>query len=279
MIKHILVYKIHNRGLRGLDLETRMMVSTKNRVVFGLIEFDTVTFEVEKEWDHGRTTYLIGKVLEHRYDPSVLNIPGHNITFVGKRDYSYLDEEELGDICNDGEEDEFEDTDDFLTDEYVFDDYTSHSFSEGDTDPIREALEASSRKEEYNILCALWEDQPMCIDALVHIGHIYFRRNNLNAAERFYSIALTIAERNIPIFFDGVLPYEHLENRPYHRALHGMCLTRWRQGRFTEAIAIAEKGYLLNPMDNIGFRFLFAPITNHQSWEEYAAEEEQRQPQ
>lgn len=52
------------------------------------------------------------------------------------------------------------------------------------------------------------------------------------------------------------VPYGILENRPFHRLLHCYLLLLDAAGRHPEADALAARMQQLNPVDNIGFRFL-----------------------
>lgn len=258
MTKRFLVFKVHRQGLRGIDLETKKIYSTKNEYAEGLIEFDTVEFEVEKEWTHGGTNYLAGEVIRHAYDPAILTLlPEHTFEYIGSKDYSYLNDEDDPEGITYGK-----------MKEYLFTDYGSDSFYTDERDPIMEAQERPSLRERYNILTHLWEEHPTCIDALVHLGIWHFNEDLLLEAERFYSIALFIAEKNIPPDFKGVFPYGYVENRPYYRALHGMCLTLWRLKRFDEALEIAKKGYRFDPEDNTGFRFIIDSLIDDEEWSE-----------
>lgn len=77
-----------------------------------------------------------------------------------------------------------------------------------------------------------------------------------------------IAEKNLPEDFDGVMLWECLENRPYLRALHGLCLTYWKIKEFEKAHQIAKKMLRICPGDNIGARFLLDTLSRHEEWRE-----------
>lgn len=47
-----------------------------------------------------------------------------------------------------------------------------------------------------------------------------------------------MAEQSLPKGFNGVLPRGLIDNRPFHRALHGLGLCAWRQRRWDDAEAI-----------------------------------------
>jgi hypothetical protein len=49
---------------------------------------------------------------------------------------------------------------------------------------------------------------------------------------------LAIGEQSLPAEFNGVLPRGLVDNRPFHRALHGLGLCAWRERRRDDAEAI-----------------------------------------
>ena len=53
----------------------------------------------------------------------------------------------------------------------------------------------------------------------------------------------------------GLLPWGHVENRPFLRCLHGYGLCLRRLGRFDEAEEVFTRLLWLNPADNQGVRF------------------------
>ena len=79
---------------------------------------------------------------------------------------------------------------------------------------------------------------PRCIDAWVHLGNIAFAGKGPKAARHLYDLAVGIAEQSLPEGFAGVLPRGLIDNRPFHRALHGLGRCAWRQRRWTEAARI-----------------------------------------
>ena len=85
----------------------------------------------------------------------------------------------------------------------------------------------------YDIPAKLLEEYPDCIDALVHIGNMHFDNQYfLKRAHHCYKTAVYIAEKKLPEDFDGLFLWGCIENRPYLRSLHGLCLTTWRMEQF-----------------------------------------------
>ncbi len=68
--------------------------------------------------------------------------------------------------------------------------------------------------------------------------------------------------------FDGVLPWGHIDNRPFLRCMHGYGLCLWRLGRFDEAERVFDRMLWLNPSDNQGVRFLIEDVRAKRAWEE-----------
>jgi hypothetical protein len=76
------------------------------------------------------------------------------------------------------------------------------------------------------------------MDAWVHLGVIAFDTRGPKAALEFYNTAVAIGEGALPYAFAGVLPWGFVDNRPFHRALHGLGLCAWRQRRWDAAETI-----------------------------------------
>ncbi len=261
-MKNLLVLKLTNTGFRARDLDSNEMVSVKTSVSLDTIELNTLEFSVSKEWMFKKNKYLSGTVNSSRFVIENIDAPGHEYDIEGLWDPrdSFGDEAEqyFPEYLAEG-----------LRDYYVFKDYTGYGFYRKDEDPVSDAVEADTWEERYNILTKLWEDYPQCIDALVHIGNLHLdSRYRLPNALNCYKTSVHIAEKNLPEDFDGVVLWECLENRPYLRALHGLCLTYWKMKEFEDARKVAEKMMRLCPGDNIGIRGIIGPITDHEEWRE-----------
>jgi tetratricopeptide (TPR) repeat protein len=110
-----------------------------------------------------------------------------------------------------------------------------------DSDPVADAAElrrAGGDAEARRILEGLIVADERCIDAWVHLGNIAFDMKGPKAALELYDTAVAIGEQSLPAQFDGVLPRGIVDNRPFHRALHGLGLCAWRQRRWDDAEAI-----------------------------------------
>lgn len=84
--------------------------------------------------------------------------------------------------------------------------------------------------------------------------------------DQAFRAALDIAALSFPPGFNGVLPWGHLDNRPYLPCLHGCGLCLWCLGYFDEAGEMFERMLWLNPVDNQGARFLMAEVREKRPW-------------
>ena len=229
MLKKLLVYKVMNSSLRTKDLETGESLSLKTRGSFKHSELETITFDVEKEWTFNKQKYASGKILARELILSNIDVPALEYQSEGIWDphESYGDEadEYFPDYIREG-----------YREEIVFKDYSGYGFYKQDDDPIFNAVEykeAGNWNKAYDILTKLWEDYPQCIDALVHIGNLHFNNKySLHRAYNCYKVAVDIVESKFPKNFDGIMLWIQHENRPFLRALNGLCLILWKLQKY-----------------------------------------------
>lgn len=139
-----------------------------------------------------------------------------------------------------------------------------------DSDPITESNElkaAGDRRTAVKILMKLCEADLRCLDAHAHLGNFAFDYRPAEAI-RHYEVGLRIGELSLGEDFDGVLPWGHVDNRPFLRCMHGYGLCCWRLGRFEEAERILERMLWLSPSDNQGVRFLIDPVRARVDWKD-----------
>ena len=108
-----------------------------------------------------------------------------------------------------------------------------------------------------------------CIDAHVHLGNWEFDKSPRQAL-RHYKIAVAIGELSLGSNFENCLPWGHIYNRPFLRALHGLGLCRWRLGEPDRALEIFTRMLKLNPRDNQGVRVCWTEVRTGQTWSESA---------
>jgi tetratricopeptide (TPR) repeat protein len=87
-------------------------------------------------------------------------------------------------------------------------------------------------------------------------------------ALRHYEVGVRIGGLSLPLDFNGLLPWGHIDNRPFLRCLQGYGLCLWRLSRFDEAERVFERMLWLNPTDNQGARFLIGKVRAKMAWKD-----------
>jgi tetratricopeptide (TPR) repeat protein len=138
------------------------------------------------------------------------------------------------------------------------------------TDPILESVElkeAGDYGEAHRTLMNLLIADLRCLDAHAHLGNLVFDHEPQKAI-RHYEVGVRIGELSLGENFEGLLPWGHINNRPFLRCLNGYGLCLWRLGRFKEADDVFTRMLWLNPTDNQGVRFLIHDVRNGEAWHE-----------
>jgi tetratricopeptide (TPR) repeat protein len=139
-----------------------------------------------------------------------------------------------------------------------------------DYDPICESndlKDAGDGAAAYKILMELCQADLRCLDAHAHLGNFVFDHRPKDAI-RHYEVGVRIGELSLPPDFDGLLPWGHIDNRPFMRCLHGYGLCLWRLERFEDAERVFDRMLWLNPSDNQGVRFLIDEVRAKTAWED-----------
>jgi hypothetical protein len=142
-----------------------------------------------------------------------------------------------------------------------------------DTDPIIEASElnaAGERGAAEDLLMKMLAEDLRSLDAHSHLGNFAFE-SDPKQAMRHYRAGSAIGELSLGAGFDGVLPWGHVDNRPFLRCLHGVGLCFWRLGDLEQAAKTFTRMLWLNPSDNQGERFNLANVHAGRTWEECEA--------
>lgn len=87
-------------------------------------------------------------------------------------------------------------------------------------------------------------------------------------ARRHFAAGVAIGDLTLGHGFKGVLPWGHINNRPFLRCLHGLALCFWALGDLRKAGEIFERMLWLNPSDNQGARFCLLETAAGTSFEE-----------
>ena len=106
-----------------------------------------------------------------------------------------------------------------------------------------------------------------CLDAHAHLGNFCFERRPEDSI-RHYEAGYRIGELSLEEGFDGVLPWNRIDNRPFLRCIHGFGLCLWRLERFDDADRVFGRMLWLNPSDNQGVRFLTGEVRAKTSWKD-----------
>jgi hypothetical protein len=139
-----------------------------------------------------------------------------------------------------------------------------------DSDPISESndlKDAGDHPGARRLLMELCQADLRCLDAHAHLGNLAFDHSPKDAI-RHFEVGVRIGELSIGADFDGLLPWGHIDNRPFLRCLHGFGLCLWRLERFEEAGRVFERMLWLNPTDNQGARFLIDAVRAKKAWED-----------
>lgn len=113
---------------------------------------------------------------------------------------------------------------------------------------------------------------PRFVDCWAHLGSEALDRAGgeaaaLKEALGFYQAGVTIAELALGEVFTGVLAWAEIDNRPFHRALHGLGLTLWRLAEWDAASTVFGNCLWLDPGDAQGIRYLLGPIRRKTAWD------------
>jgi hypothetical protein len=137
------------------------------------------------------------------------------------------------------------------------------------SDPIIESndcKDAGDPRRARMILMELCRADLRCLDAHAHLGHVEFDHHPALAI-RHYEVGLRIGELSLGERFDGLLPWGHIDNRPFLHCMQGYALCGWRLGQFEEAERVFDRMLWLNPSDNQGVRFLIEAVRARRAWE------------
>jgi hypothetical protein len=140
--------------------------------------------------------------------------------------------------------------------------------------PLDRALDERERTSDVDGCLAELERivaaEPLDVDAWAHLGNhhldtawaAYHRRGTRVVAEQrdaavaAYQTAVAAVELSLPIGFNGLLAWGKLDNRPVHRALHGLASVLWWAGQVDTARAVAETMAWTSPGDTVAISYL-----------------------
>jgi len=107
------------------------------------------------------------------------------------------------------------------------------------------------------------------IDSFNGLGSMAFEEGDLAKAKEYYQKAVDLISNYLGKDWQKKkLEWKIIENRPYLRALHGLCLVEWRNKNFKEAGKLAELLLKICSNDNLGLRFIIDEIKQEKEWKE-----------
>ncbi len=243
-------------------------VTLRSTRSWDVVSGELITVTPRKKWRYAGHPYLSGEIKSWRLDVAALNLTPLKLEDEGM----WLPNEEYW-----GEPDKpLEDWEKQIIKRGPRPAYEMEQVIPGedpddpDTDPILESVElkeagdyGEARRTLMNLLLA----DLRCLDAHAHLGNLAFDHEPEKAI-RHYEVGVRIGELSIGETFEGLLPWGHINNRPFLRCLNGYGLCLWRLGRFNEADEVFTRILWLNPTDNQGVRFLIDDVRKGEAWHE-----------
>lgn len=120
-------------------------------------------------------------------------------------------------------------------------------------DPIIQAadlLQAGDRDGAVRALLDLAAKELRCLDAHAHLGHFALGIDP-GRALRHYEVGIALGAASLGDAFDGILPWDWIDNRPFLRCLHGAAMACWALGRTDQALAAVDLWVLHDPTDRM----------------------------
>jgi hypothetical protein len=264
----LVVLAVKDRAARCRLLAADRVLTLRSSGLWDVIPGEILVVRPRKQWTYAAHAYLSGEVESSRLDVAALGLAPLRLEGRGTWD---PDEESWGDeggsvepwaqaIIARGPRPEFEM-------EQVL---PGFDLDDPDSDPIIESNDlkhAGDRAGARKILMELCDADLRCLDAHAHLGNLGFDHEP-EAALRHYAVGVRIGELSIGDDFIGLLPWGHIDNRPFLRCMQGFGLCLWRLGRFAEAARVFDRMLSLNPQDNQGVRALLTPVRECEAWVE-----------
>ncbi len=224
--------------LLGSAREVTLRTAVRDEIAGSII---TVT--PKKQWTHGRHPYLSGAVSSVRIDASVLGLEPLALH----------------------REDELEDGRGVYRLAPV-----APARSDAGADLVLEAqecIEEGAYAEADELL-----HQVLALDLRYLDAHALLGERDLSSwfplALHHFELGVAIGSLTVGEDFDGVLPWGHVENRPFLRCLHGLARALLRDDRRTDAVTVLRRLLRLDPADPLGAGARLAAIEAGKTWRE-----------
>lgn len=264
----LVVLSIKENAARCRLLGSESVITLRASRLWDVVPGEIAVVKPRKQWSYAGHPYLSGEIESARLDAAALGLVPLTLEDQGTwtPDEHYWGEEDepieewAKPIIARGPRQAFE------MEQIV----PGRAPDDSDSDPICESndlKDAGDREAAYRILMELCQADLRCLDAHAHLGNFVFDHRPKGAI-RHYEVGLRIGELALGQNFDGLLPWGHIDNRPFLRCIHGFGLCLWRLGRFEEAERVFDRMLWLNPSDNQGVRFLIDEVRSKTAWED-----------
>jgi tetratricopeptide (TPR) repeat protein len=264
----LVVLSIKENAARCRLLGSESVITLRASRLWDVVPGEIAVVKPRKQWSYAGHPYLSGEIESARLDAAALGLVPLTLEDQGTwtPDEHYWGEEDepieewAKPIIARGPRQAFE------MEQIV----PGRAPDDSDSDPICESndlKDAGDREAAYRILMELCQADLRCLDAHAHLGNFVFDHRPKGAI-RHYEVGLRIGELALGQNFDGLLPWGHIDNRPFLRCIHGFGLCLWRLGRFEEAERVFDRMLWLNPSDNQGVRFLIGEVRSKTAWED-----------
>jgi hypothetical protein len=266
-VVELIVLSVKDRVARCRPLGIDRVITYRPNRLWGMVPGEIIRVKPRKQWSYAGHPYLSGEIESTRIDAAALGLVPLRLEDMGiwepKEHYWGEKNEPIEEwakpIIAWGPRPEFE------MEQVLPGADPEDPFSDPITDST-DLMDAGDGLGAKKILMGLCESDLRCLDAHAHLGNFLFDSMPEHAI-RHYEVGLRIGELSPGDDFDGLLPWGHIDNRPFLRCLHGYGLCLWRLGRFEEAGRVFERMLWLNPSDNQGARFLVQPVKAGITWE------------
>jgi tetratricopeptide (TPR) repeat protein len=264
----LVALSVKERGARCRLLGSDRVITLRASRLWDVVPGEIVRVTPRKHWSYAGHPYLSGEIEATRLDVRALGLAPLRLEGMGmwdpKEHYWGEENEPIEEwakpIIARGPRSEFE------MEQVLPGQDSSDPFA----DPITQSndlKDAGERAAAHKILMDLCQADLRCLDAHAHLGNFVFDRRPEEAI-RHYEVGVRVGELSLGEGFEGVLPWGHIDNRPFLRCLHGYGLCLWRLGRYDEAGRVFQRMLWLNPSDNQGVRFLVEDVRTGKAWEE-----------
>ncbi len=264
----LVVLSVKERAARCRLLGSDRVISLRASRLWDVVPGEVVVVKPRRQWSYAGHPYLSGEIESARLDVAALGLVPLRLEdrglwtpaehYWGEEDVPI--EEWAKPIIARGPRQAFEM-------EQIVPGRDAEDF---DSDPIgasNDRNDAGDGAAACTILMQLCQSDLRCLDAHAHLGILAFDQRPKDAI-RHYEVGVRVGELSLAPDFDGLLPWGHIDNRPFLRCMHGYGLCLWRLTRFEEAGRVFDRMLWLNPSDNQGVRFLIDEVRAKTAWED-----------